>query len=241
MARTPATITEDNPLGDLLDRILGTARSLPEQARSGELRERAARVWTEGEDRLADTFNIPEDVASRDAFRNKARLGAGAGALAMLLASRSGRKRSLLPGLAALGALAFTAYKANGDKLPTSADEVIGLLKGEPAHKRSRALLTAMVAAAQVDGDLSAAERDMIAAQARDGHEALEAILSANPSVETVAALADSPQAAREIYAVSARVADGLNESERRYLDRLAMALDLDPDTAAKIETEVRV
>lgn len=240
MARTPIT-TRDNPMEDLLDRILGNARELPGQIQSGELRERAGRAWLDGENSLADAFNIPEDTASREAFRNKARLGAGAGALALLLASRSGRKRSTLPGLAALGALAFTAYKANGDKLPTSADEVIGLLKGEPSHKRSRALLTAMVAAAQVDGNLSSQERDMIAAEARDGRESLDAILESNPDAGAVAALADSPQAAREIYAVSARVADGLNAQERDYLDTLAMALDLDPDTAAKIETEVRV
>ena len=40
--------------------------------------------------------------------------------------------------------------------------------------------------------------------------------------------------------AVSARVADSINPAERDYLDRLAMALRLDPEAAALIETEVR-
>ena len=236
---TPHSPTMD--LQGLLDSIVAGARDIRDKAESGELRTQAQAMLAEGEDRLADRFNVPEDAASREAFRKKARLGAGAGALALLLASRSRRKRSALPGLAALGALAFAAYKANGDKLPTSKDEVIGLLRGEPARARSTALLTAMVAAAQVDGELSADERELIAAEAGDGREMVEAILSARPSVETVVGLADSPQAAREIYAVSARIADGLNAAERDYLDRLAMGLGLEPDTAARIETEVRV
>ena len=60
----------------------------------------------------------------------------------------------------------------------------------------------------------------------------------ANP--REIAALSDSEQTAREIYAVSARIADGLSPKERDYLDHLAMALDLDPELAARIETDVR-
>ena len=45
---------------------------------------------------------------------------------------------------------------------------------------------------------------------------------------------------ALEIYGASCRVANGLNPRERDYLDRLAMELRLDPDTAARVETEVR-
>ena len=71
--------------------------------------------------------------------------------------------------------------------------------------------------------------------------DAVDAIMQARPSVETVSALADGEQAAREIYAASARVADGVSEAGRDYLDRLAMAMGLDPETAARIETDVRV
>ena len=53
--------------------------------------------------------------------------------------------------------------------------------------------------------------------------------------------MASSDQLGAEIYAVSARVADGLNPLERNYLDALAMALRLDPEAAARIETDVRV
>ena len=226
----------DTPLEELLDRILATGRDIHAKAQSGEIRESAAKAWREGEETLAAKLGMEAD----EGFRKKARVGAGVGALALLLASRGRRKRTGLLGLGALGALAFGAYKANGDKLPTSADEVIGLFKGRKAEERSVALLTAMVAAARVDGTVSDAERAVIAADAGDA-ALLESILAADPDAKEVAAMADSPQAAREIYAVSARVAEGLNPAERNYLDELAMALDLDPETAARIETDVRV
>jgi len=236
MTNTPATTIED-----MLDRILSTGRDLKAKAESGEIKDKAVKAWTEGEDKLADTLGIAGDDASRDKFRKQARVGAGVGALALLLASRSRGKTVRLAGLAGLGALAYTAYKKNGNKMPTSKDEVIGLIKGDAARDRSYALLTAAVAAAQADGHLSDAEETLILAQAGDGEPILRDILTTNPNARSVAALADSPQAAREIYAVSARIADGLNASERLYLDDLAMALELDPDTAARIETDVRV
>ena len=68
----------------------------------------------------------------------------------------------------------------------------------------------------------------------------LKAALSQASNPKTIAALAGSQQEAREIYAVSCRVANGLNAKERDYLDRLAMALELDPELAARIETDVR-
>ena len=229
----------DDAIGDIVDRILRAGAKLKETAESGELQERAQALLEQGEDRLADVFNIADDEASRDEFRSKARKGAGIGGLALLLSGRAGRNTAGLAGLAALGGLAYAAYKANGDRLPTSADEVVGLLTGKKAERRSQALLTAMVAAAQHGGEVTAEERAMIL-QHGDA-DAVDAIMQARPGVGTVSALADGEQAAREIYAASARVADGVSEAGRDYLDRLAMAMGLDPETAARIETDVRV
>ena len=228
-------------LSDMVDRILDSGRRVQDDLQGGDLSAKIGAVVAEGEQRLAETFNVPDTPEARAKFGSTARWAAGAGGLAMLLGLRSGRNRRKLAGIGALGALAFAAYKANGDRMPTSADEVIGLLRGDTRAHRARALLTAMVAAAQVDGEISANERAAILDQAGDGEDMLEAVLAQTPDAAAVARLATSAQAAREIYAVSARVADGLNERERDYLDRLAMALELDPDTAARIETDVRV
>jgi len=94
-----------------------------------------------------------------------------------------------------------------------------------------------MIAAAKADGDISDAEMSFI----KDHDEIdLGDILNQEPDALQIAQLADSEQARREIYAASCRIADGLNEKERDYLDNLAMALQLDPDLAALLETEVR-
>jgi len=68
----------------------------------------------------------------------------------------------------------------------------------------------------------------------------LESALISDPDPAAIAALAKTDQEAAEIYAVSCRVANGLNVKEREYLDELAMALKIDPVIAAKLETDMR-
>jgi len=143
-----------------------------------------------------------------------------------------------LGGLGALGVLAYKAHKAG--KMPTTADEVIGLLTGDKAKNRSEILLKAMVSAAKADGSIHDNEIEMIKAYEGASVESVQAVMDQPASAKAIAALADSDQTAAEIYAVSCRVANGLNPKERDYLDALAMGLKLDPELAAKIETEMR-
>jgi len=124
--------------------------------------------------------------------------------------------------------------------MPGSLDEAIGLLKGPKAEFRAQALIAAMVAAAKADGSVDEAEMAFIKAHKSVDADGLKAALNTAPDAKAIAKLADSPQAAREIYAVSCRVATDDNPLERTYLDSLAMALDLDPELAARIETEMR-
>ena len=49
------------------------------------------------------------------------------------------------------------------------------------------------------------------------------------PLAQALASKADSPQAAREIYIVSAAMIDDQNPMERAWLDQLAPALSLEP------------
>ena len=143
-----------------------------------------------------------------------------------------------LGGLSALGVLAYKAYQ-NGE-MPTTKDDVIGLITGKASNERAQTLLKAMIAAAQADGQLNDAEKEMINGYNKDGADALEALLGETASASDIASLSNSDQESREIYAISCRVADGLNAAERDYLDQLAMALRLDPELAARIETDVR-
>lgn len=222
---------------ELLEQILGAGKKLAAdgKSQSKELTGKAKTIALKGEDALIDKLGIEDTNASRDALRK----GAGAaGALALLLSSRSARKVASLGGLAGLGVLAYKAHQAG--RMPQSVDDAIGLLTGSAEDARAQTLLKAMVAAAKADGSLSENEMAMIKAHNPDAVAGLEASLSVKPDAKAIAALATNDQEAAEIYAVSCRVANGLNVKEREYLDQLAMALRMDPTVAAKLETDVR-
>jgi len=193
-------------------------------------------MFKQAEDALADKLGVGDDAEAR----KKLRLGsaATAGAMALLLSNRSNRKLAALGGLGALGFLAYKAQQAG--TMPKNIKDVMDLINNKAPANRSNVLLEAMVAAAKADGDISDAELNML--DALDGVEAedVRAVLSGHADASAIAALAKDDQTALEIYAVSCRVANGLNPRERDYLDRLAMEMRLDPEIAARIETDVR-
>ncbi len=227
---------------ELLDQLLKSGRQLAKrgQENTKDLTAKGKEIAAKGEDYLIDKFGLEDSDVSRDSLRKGVGTGAAAGALALLLSSRSGRKMATLGGLAALGTLAWKSYQKNGGTMPKSAQEIIGLLKGPQAEARSEVLLRAMIAAAKADGDIGSEELQLINAHNRESAEALKIALSAPESPVTIASLSSSEQEGREIYAASCRIANGLNPKERHYLDELAMALGLDPELAARIETDVR-
>jgi len=231
--------TQLNPQ-DLLNDILKAGQDLIAQGKtqSAGLTKKGKELASKGENILVDKLGIEDSEVSRAALRKGVGAGAAAGALALLLSSRSGRKLATMGGLGALGVVAFKAYK--GGKMPTSADEVIGLLKGKAADDRALVLIKAMIAAAQADGTLTEDEEALIGAYDGADKADIEALLSETSSAKDIAALSSSDQEAREIYAVSCRIANGLNDAERDYLDALAIALRLEPDMAARIETDMR-
>jgi len=225
-----------------LEKVMAAGKELAVEGkeRSAGVTAKSKALAKQGEDVLIDKLGIEDTAQGRDALRKGAATGAAAGALALLLGSRSGRKLAVLGGLAGLGTLAYKAYEKNGGKMPSSLDEAIGVLKGPKASARSEALIAAMIAAAKADGSLDDAEMAFINAHEAVDANGLKSALSTHPDARAIAKMADSAQAAREIYAVSCRVANGLNPKERDYLDSLAMALKLDPELAARIETDVR-
>jgi len=232
-------LSDINPQ-ELLEQILSAGKGLVKQGKdqTSDLTVKGKALAAKGEDYLVDKLNLEDTEVSREALRKGVGTGAAAGAFALLLSSRSGRKMATLGGLGALGVLAFKAHQSG--KMPTSAADVIGFLKGPKADDRASALLKAMVSAAKADGELSDNELEIINAYEGANIDAVKAVMDEPANPKAIAALADSDQAAAEIYAVSCRVANGLNPKERDYLDALAMGLKLDPELAAKIETEMR-
>jgi uncharacterized membrane protein YebE (DUF533 family) len=223
----------------LLDQILGTGQELVKKAKTTDTAELTAKgkdMFKQAEDALADKLGVGDDAESR----KKLRLGAAAtaGALALVLGNRSKRKFATLGGLGALGFLAYKAQQAG--TMPKNFQDVVDLINNKAPANRSVVLLEAMVAAAKADGDVSNEELAML--DALDGVEAedVRAVLSGEADPASIAALAKDDQTRAEIYAVSCRIANGLNPRERDYLDRLAMEMRLDPEVAARIETDVR-
>ena len=223
----------------LLEQILGAGQDFVKKAKSTDTAELTAKgkdLFKQGEDALAGKLGVGDD----DASRKKLRIGtaAAAGALALILRDRSNRKLAALGGLGGLGYIAYKAQQAG--KLPKSMDEVMELIKGQAQPNRTDALLVAMVSAAKADGDISADEMAMLDALEGVASEDVQAVLAGDANPKAVAALAESDQMALEIYGASCRIANGLNPRERNYLDTLAMELRLDPEVAARVETDVR-
>ena len=226
---------------DWLAQLLDDGREWLQQAQAGSpaLKDQARNLGQRAEDTVIETFGLDDSEESRANIRQQAKYAGIAGALALLIKSRSTRKIAALGGLAALGTIAYRGHQRGN--MPETFQDAIGLLRGTAADERANILIKAMVAAAKADGVISPAERELIMSHKDADLDKLETLLSEPVEPDEIAALAKSDQMGAEIYAVSCRVADGLNPAERDYLDRLAMGLRLDPEAAAAIETDIRV
>jgi uncharacterized membrane protein YebE (DUF533 family) len=58
--------------------------------------------------------------------------------------------------------------------------------------------------------------------------------------IKAVAAGADSPAAAAEIYLISRAIIDVDSDQERNYMDQLAKELGLAPDLVAQLESQIK-
>ena len=123
---------------DLLEDILEAGKDLLEKSKehTGDLTVKGKQIAAKGEDYLVDKLDIDDTAIGREALRKGVGAGAAAGALALLLTSRAGRKMATLGGLGALGVVAYKAHKSG--KMPSSADDVIGLLTGQDKHAPRR-------------------------------------------------------------------------------------------------------
>nr|WP_298374184.1 tellurite resistance TerB family protein [uncultured Halomonas sp.] len=189
---------------------------------------------------------------------------AGSGALGMLLGTKRGRSmggKGLKYGaLAGLGMLAWKAWQhhqqsssssgsqaAGGDQsaaAPTGSAGPLEQLDGQQQEQRSLAILQAMIAAARADGHIDAEERAQLVGQmdamgADDElHAWMEQQMRETLDADAIAAKADSPQAAREMYLASVAIIDEQNPMERAWLDQLAGALKLEPGVAKELESQ---
>lgn len=225
---------------------MDTKTFLDELLKAG--RELAEKGQTIAEDKL----NLGESGATRDATISGIKKGAiAAGALAILLGTKTGRKVTgsaiKLGSIAAIGGIAWKAYqnynnKNNGITNSNNGATPINELDDKEANQRSVTLLKAMIAAAKSDGHVADAELAEIDKQIKnlglegDTAKIIQEELAKPLDITEIAALAEGDEAkAAEIYLVSAVVTDRENDKERQYLDALAKAMKLPDELLAEL------
>ena len=193
--------------------------------------------------------------------------GVAGGAAGSLLMSKKGRKlgKSALKigGVAAVGALAYSAYKKYSDKQNNAHEHNANITQSSStlsqpealtqgnfdAHHASEdletILVTAMVAASRADGQMDVKENQEIFKQIKsydlspDKQTALMELVEQPVNMDALVKAASSPEIAAEIYTISVLTVDDINEAERDYLDMLAMRLKLPNELVNAIENEV--
>lgn len=171
------------------------------------------------------------------------------GALSLLLGSRGGRKLATYGGLAALGTLAYRAWRDHqrGSAAGDGAEpRTVDRLSGPEVELHSRGILVALIAAAKSDGHIDDRERaliqDEVGKLSQDtGLQTWIADELAQPlDPVRVAASATTPELASEMYLASLLVADEQSFMERAYLDELAKQLKLEPALRSSLEKQVQ-
>ncbi len=221
---------------DLLDQLLQSGRELAQR----------------GRDLAGKGLSLPPEGPERDkALANLGKGAAAGGLVALLLGTRGGRRLAgpllKLGGIAAIGAIGYSAWKkwqANQAGAPASLGQPINELSGHAVEQRSMTLIRAMIAAAGSDGHLDERERSLITDRIAGlelpdtERRLLQGEFDRSIDPADVAAMADSPSAAAEIYLTSLLVTDDENEAERGYLNQLATALNLPWDLVRQLEAE---
>ncbi|KAF0174515.1 MAG: tellurite resistance TerB family protein [Hyphomonadaceae bacterium] len=188
--------------------------------------------------------------------RNIAIAGAG-GALAGMLAGAGAPKftgaLAKLGGVAALGGLAWYAWKRHEARqqgaTPLEAEAIDAPpphflpLSGSDAQRLAKITLKAMINAAKADGRIDAEEKARLfdrlgqVSLTEDERDFLFDELARPIDTDGLVRESTSPAVAAQIYAASLLAIDPDQPSERAYLAELARRLGVDPGLAAEIRT----
>lgn len=151
--------------------------------------------------------------------------------------------------LASLGMMAFQAYQAwqrSQAAAPQQAPRTLDLLSGPEVESHSHAVLRALIAAAKADGRIDGAEMQMISTELgrhtadQELQQWLDDEVAKPLDPADVAQAATDPAMAAEMYLASVMLVDDQQEAERRYLDELAAALQIDPQLQVHLEQQTK-
>ncbi len=199
-------------------------------------------------------FNIDQIVKALqdDPDKRRTAMTGAAGLAAGMLLSGGGLGKlagnvAKLGAVAAVGGLAYNAwqnYQRNQAGTPASTPQDAFIPAADDAHGQEelgKTLVRAMIAATKADGRIDADEREAIFAKLETMSLSAEEKawvfdeLSSPLDIDAVAARADTPEHAAEIYAASLVAISADTATERSYLDALAGKLKLAPALIAEI------
>lgn len=231
----------------LLDQVMGAAQA-------------------SGVDRMARDAAAGVQRAAGGADRSQLLTGALAGGVVGLLLGNRRTRRMLgsgagtalkLGGLAAVGALAYTAWQRHkaGSGAGTAGPAALepapagGRFLPAPdapgAQDLARGVLVAMIQGAKADGHIDAEEQrrifghlDTLGLDAEAKAFVMDE-LAAPSDIARVTAHATTPESAAELYAAALLAMDPDTAVERAWLDRLAQGLRLPPSLAQELERTV--
>lgn len=230
-------------LSALLDQVIRSGKELVEtaEAKGRDLADTGNSAFEEfAEEKLGIEADSEAGTAAKGA--------AAAAALLVLFGTRGGRAITgsalKLGSLAALGGLAYKTFQdwqttQGGNAEPAGVP--VGELIGPAADARSRQLLLTMVTAANLDTQISDAERARIGERLKQidpGADVESFISSALAAPLTIAELVtpvDSRTYAAEMYLAAASVLDQGVAANKEWLSELADALTLDAQLAADL------
>jgi len=199
-------------------------------------------------------FNIDGIVKALQSDQNlQKNLMSGAAGMAAGMLLSGGGLGKLVGGaakagaVAAVGGLAWSAWqnyqKSQPGAVPASSEDAF-VPPPQAAYQHEelgKSLVRAMIAAAKADGQIDAEERDRIFKRLETMPLSAEEKafvfdeLSSPLDLDAVAARADTPEHAAEIYAASLVAMLPDTPTERTYLEALAGKLKLDPALVAEI------
>ncbi len=175
---------------------------------------------------------------------------AAAGLAGMLFKNKSSRKLVQVGSMAALGALAYHAYQnwqrqqKDSTAVPAAIPaESAFLPQGQQAEDAGRVVLRTMIAAAAADGQIDAAERSLIEAEAGDDAQLQQWLANELRQPASAAAIAadigpHNPALAAEAYLAARMVSGELSRPEIVFLAQLSQALNLPADLVDALEKQ---
>ena len=235
----------------LLEQLLESGRKIAEQGleQGSELAAKGKELAQQGVEYAKG--QLPPAGPEREKFLKNLGVGAAAGGLlALLVGTKTGRKvlspAVKLGSIAALGGIGYKVFQEwqKSQGIEATGQSIVNLA-GPEANDRSMAIVKAMIGAAKADGTIDEKEQAIITEQIKNSDldasvsDILFAELQKPLDVDSIAAAADSPESAVEIYLASLLLADKDNSAEASYLEKLANAMKLDPQLVANLEAQV--